>query len=128
MLKTLPIHRPAVLCITQEQVSAHAVAADLCSSDWRVITTDDAGESIALLYVSRDVRAVLLDQRGKKTPHLALARIVKALRADVRVFLMFSQPIDPLPLCIDGCLHVDDGVRAIEDALHAIMGAATVAA
>ncbi len=127
MSEPLPTGRPAVLCITGEHLSAHALAAAETPSNWRIITTNDAGESIALLYASR-VQAVVLDQRGKRKPRLALARIFKTLRADVPVFLVSSQGMDPLPVCVDGCLRVDDGIRAIQQALHVILQSARVAA
>ena len=113
---------PAVLCITEDEMSARVLAADFQRDGWQIITTDDAGEAIALLFVSRNVQAVLLDQRHEPTPHWTLARMLKRLRPQVRIFLMASRAVDPLPACIDVYLPASDGLQAMEEALHVVMG------
>ncbi len=107
------MHRPMILCVTDDDSPTNALVATLREAGYELLTTGSMARATALLFLHRKLEAVVLDQRGNAAISLRLPRLLRSLRADIPILLLAREVVEPLPNYLDACLCVGQELTSL---------------
>ena len=100
-----------ILCVTEDQAEIQRLQDSLGALDCEIVAVPPS-QAVAFLFIYRVVEAVILDDRDNGHSVLEFARIMKSLRKDVRIVLISTRNLDPLPSFIDECLLLSGPIHS----------------
>jgi CheY-like chemotaxis protein len=115
--------RETILYISDQATCSDPVSGSLEAAGYEVVSTKSRMQAIALLFILHPVAAaVLFSQEGEQTS-FEVARSLKAVRPDVPIILLFRDPIDRLPPCVDACVSTGQPLANLTSGLKSLLAA-----
>jgi DNA-binding NtrC family response regulator len=110
-----------ILYISDQAASSNPVLAALKATGYEVVSTNSATQAIALLYLLRGVVGVVLNRRAKEQNRVDVARSLRALRPDVPMVVLCTNPSSGLPSYVDACVDAKQPLAKLTAAIRRLL-------
>lgn len=110
-----------ILYISDQTANRSPVLAALKATGCEVVHTNSATQAIALLYLLRRVVGVVLNRRPREQNRIDVARSLHALRPDVPIVVLCSNPSSDLPSYVDACVDAKQPLAKLTDAVRRLL-------
>ena len=115
------VKHETILYMSDPATSSDSVIVALEATGYEVVSTDNATQGIALLYIMHSVAAVVLHHRAEDRTSIKLAQSLRAIRPGVPIILLSRDPIDCLPPCVDACVITEEASEQVASAVRSLL-------
>ena len=110
-----------ILYISDQIANSNLVLAALKATGYEVVITQSATQGVALLYILRRVVGVVLNWRAKEQNRVDVERTLRALRPDVPIVVLCTNPSSGLPSNVDACMDARQPLAKLTAALRRLL-------
>jgi CheY-like chemotaxis protein len=110
-----------ILYISDRTANSNPVLAALQATGYDVVFSNSATQAIALLYLLHRVAGVVLSRLANEQNRIDVARSLHALRPDVPIVMLCTNPSDSLPSYVDACVDAKQPLAKLTAALRRLL-------
>jgi CheY-like chemotaxis protein len=110
-----------ILYVSDQTANSNPVLAALKATGYEVVFTNSATQAIALLYLMRRVVGVVLNRRATEQNRIDVERSLRALRPDVPIVVLCTNPSSGLPSYVDACVDVKQPLAKLTAAVRRLL-------
>ena len=110
-----------ILYISDQTANSNPVLAALKATGYEVVIANSSTQGIALLYILRRVVGVVLNRRAKEQNRVDLAGSLRALRPDVPIVVLCTNPNSGLPSYVDACVDAKQPLAKLTAAVRRLL-------
>lgn len=110
-----------ILYVSESGPHTSSISAALEATGYDVVSTENAMQAIALVYVMHSVAAVVLDQYAIEEASSDLTHSLRAICPCVPIILLCADRIDRLPSGVDYCVNAEQTIENIISELHRLL-------
>jgi DNA-binding NtrC family response regulator len=110
-----------ILYISDQTANSNPVLAALQATGYEVVITNSATQGIALLYILRRVVGIVLNRRAKEQNRVDVAQSLHALRPDVPIVVLCTNPSSGLPSYVDTCVDAKQPLEKLTAAVRRLL-------
>jgi DNA-binding NtrC family response regulator len=110
-----------ILYISDQTANSNPVLAALQATGYEVVITNSATQGIALLYILRRVVGIVLNRRAKEQNRVDVAQSLHALRPDVPIVVLCTNPSSGLPSYVNACMDAKQPLAKLTAAVRRLL-------
>jgi DNA-binding NtrC family response regulator len=110
-----------ILYISDQTANSNPVLAALKATGYEVVSTNSATQAIALIYIIRRVVGVVLNRPAKEQNRIDAEQSLRALRPDVPIVVLCTNPSSGLPSYVDACVDVKQPLAKLTAAVRRLL-------
>jgi CheY-like chemotaxis protein len=110
-----------ILYVSDQTANSNPVLAALKATGYDVVSTNSATQAIALLYLLRRVVGVVLNRQAREQNRIDVMSSLRALRPDVPIVVLCTNPISGLPSYVDACVDTRQPLAKLTAAVRRLL-------
>ena len=115
--------RDTILYVSDREAGSNPVVMALEANGYDVVSASSS-VAMAMDFVMPSVAVVVLDQLAKGHACADLAQKMQAVRPDVPIVLLSSEPVDPVPPSVAACVSAGEPLEKLTCTLEMMLNAA----